>query len=102
MTCRKLQLTDIHRRLAVCSRKRSRLDEPEWEDYLFTCEKDHADETAKLLTELYFKEEELWDDGCLKCLVKHPYEKTEDERKGIFSYEPQNSFFTDPAGKESR
>ncbi len=60
--------------------KGNRLDEPEWEDYLFTCEKDHADETAKLLTEFYFKETELWEDGCLKCLVK------DEAGEPLFSY----------------
>ena len=60
--------------------KGKRFDEPGWEDYLFICEKDHEAETAKLLTDLYFKEAELWEDGCLKCLVK------DEAGEPLFSY----------------
>lgn len=60
--------------------KGSRLDEPNWEDYLFTCTKDNAAETAELLTEIYFKETEFSNGGCLKCLVNS------EEGETLFSY----------------
>ena len=60
--------------------KGKQLGKPGWEDYLFICEKGHETETAKLLTEIYFKEKELWEDGCLKCLVN------DEEGETLFSY----------------
>lgn len=60
--------------------KGSRLDDPEWEDYIFICTKNNADKIAELLTEIYFKETEFGNGGCLKCLVNS------EEGEKLFSY----------------
>lgn len=60
--------------------KGSRLDDPEWEDYIFICTKNNVAEIAELLTEIYFKETEFSNGGCLKCLVNN------EEGETLFSY----------------
>ena len=60
--------------------KGSRLDDPEWEDYIFICTKNNVAEIAELLTEIYFKETEFSNGGCLKCLVNN------EEGEMLFSY----------------
>ena len=60
--------------------KGSRLNEPRWEDYIFVCSKDNATEIAELLTEIYFKETEFSNGGCLKCLVNS------EEGESLYSY----------------
>lgn len=60
--------------------KGSRLADPEWEDYIFICTKNNVTEIAELLTEIYFKETEFSNGGCLKCLVNN------EEGESLFSY----------------
>jgi hypothetical protein len=60
--------------------KGSRLDDSEWEDYIFICTKNNVAEIAELLTEIYFKETEFSNGGCLKCLVNN------EEGETLFSY----------------
>lgn len=60
--------------------KGSRLDDSEWEDYIFICTKNNVAEIAELLTEIYFKETEFSNGGCLKCLVNN------EEGEALFSY----------------
>lgn len=60
--------------------KGSRPGDSEWEDYIFICTKNNVDEMVKLLTEVYFKETEFSNGGCLKCLVNN------EEGKELFSY----------------
>lgn len=60
--------------------KGSRLDDTEWEDYIFICTKNNVAEIAELLTEIYFEETEFGNGGCLKCLVNN------EEGETLFSY----------------
>lgn len=60
--------------------KGSRLDSPYWDDYIFVCTKENADEIAELLTEIYFKETEFSNGGCLRCSVNNEQGET------LFSY----------------
>lgn len=68
---------DLHR---YRQEKGSRLDEPKWEDYIFTCTKDNMAEIAELLTEIYFEEAEFSGGGCLNCLVN------KEDGETLFSY----------------
>ena len=60
--------------------KGSRLDDTEWEDYIFICKEDNADEVANILAEIYFSEAEFSNGGCLRCLVNS------EEGETLFSY----------------
>lgn len=60
--------------------KGSKPDDPEWEDYIFICTENNTDEIVELLTEIYLREMEFSNGGCLKCLINN------EEGETLFPY----------------